>query len=481
MLSPDINISARLKGSAALQMLLKLSSSKLKHCLWKSVDRLEQGCFGETDLDLLVAKEDALKFHDILLADGWLALKAESWRDYPGVSNYIFYDKSLKRFIHIHLHTDLVMGEERIKSVTLPLQNLYLNTAIVVHGIPAVHPALEFIVLLIRLPLKIKLEHRVLAYLMKNPESIVRRFEPEYRRLKEEFSVDDLTMMLKSAELSWIDRDLVLRVYNDLFAYDAQARAEMLKDVSKFRRYSSTTLRLVKIGRWFMRRVEGQGKRLVGTGHSFAFVGPDGSGKSALVSAVERRLRIFLKVKRIYLGGSPHSRGILRTMLRYTIFPLFALLRRVVEIIRGRDGSKSLRDWYYDLEDRLIYTEKVSRYKRAKKALARGEIVLFERFPVFPGYGDGIPQGKEKDSTMKQSFERFDLPDLLFALQIDASTAQARKIEHTASIIEEKVRAFDNFYSSMLGNPNFILLNSATEPVSTLCDRCTERIWEQLQ
>ena len=187
------------------------------------------------------------------------------------------------------------------------------------------------------------------------------------------------------------------------------------------------------------------------------------------------------------MGGSQRSCGPARRLLRLTIFPCVALLRRALELLNLPHLSKNLRRSYYALEQRLILAEKQSRYRAAKKAQTRGELVLFERFPLFDGYGDAAPDrthdGQPLESPLQIQYAKFNRPDVLIALSVSEELALKRKNDsaHISSELANKVKAFEQYYSTHKedNEGNILVLDTSMEKQSTL-DAALQHIWSNI-
>ena len=130
------------KSSVAYQSLVGLSKTGIRYCLWKSFDRFDEGIKGDTDFDILMDKKESQLVFDYLRQNGWFEVQAEPWRQFPDVYDFLQYDPKCKKFIHFHVHFKLVMGERLVKSLSLPLESIYLETSLetneIFHAMPEI-------------------------------------------------------------------------------------------------------------------------------------------------------------------------------------------------------------------------------------------------------------------------------------------------------------------------------------------------------
>src|SRR5690606_1548814 len=121
--------------------------------------------------------------------------------------------------------------------------------------------------------------------------------------------------------------------------------------------------------RSFTRRIYGIGRPLADGGRAYAICGADGSGKSAAAKRVVSTLSRQIRVRHVYLGGSPHSRGLPRHLYRLTVFPVYSVVWRLWERLFGAGTAKPLKDLFYGIEAILIGLEKWIRYRGVQRAL----------------------------------------------------------------------------------------------------------------
>ncbi len=138
-----------------IQKLCKaLDEEGVVYCHWKSNAALDRSASGDNDLDLLVSRADAQLFTNTLVRFGFKEARASAEKELPGVLNYYGYDSDADRFIHVHLHYQLVLGHDATKNYRLPIERSYLESAVQgdLFKVPAAE--YEFIVFVIRMVLK---------------------------------------------------------------------------------------------------------------------------------------------------------------------------------------------------------------------------------------------------------------------------------------------------------------------------------------
>ncbi|MCP4408669.1 MAG: hypothetical protein GY807_13060 [Gammaproteobacteria bacterium] len=451
-----------------------IHSAGINYCIWKSMDRFAEGVRGETDFDVLVAEISRDEVFNVLGRLGWIRLLAESWRRFPDIHDFVRYDPQYKRFLHFHLHFRLISGEMRIKNLEIPLRSLYLENMQHDGPIYWAMPELQLIVLCLRIADKTRGLDAVKGLIPLGPG--LKTFKDEFIELRDVCNDPQLQTLLRQEQLAVAASETVERFFQDYSSYTRDARKSVRRSLKAWVRYRGFAYLRVYLERLIMRRIEGMGKRQYGQGITVAIVGGDGSGKSTLAREVRKRLSQHMQVEHIYLGGSPDSRGAARTVLRFTLFPLVTVLWRILSV-GSHDLAHRVQRFYYSLEERLIVAEKIPRYRRGQGLRAGGGIVLYERFPLFPGYGDrGDDLGMEKlENYLEQKYRLFETPDLMVCLDVQPETAAARKPDHPETMVRDKATVFSAYFSSRSVQPDTLLLN-AEESVDKLSGKVCERI-----
>jgi hypothetical protein len=136
------------------ELCTRLNKDGISYCHWKSNNALDRSATGENDLDLLVNRADIQTFTGILTQLGFKQA-FERWRQpLPGILNYYGFDRGTGRLIHVHAHSQLILGHDATKNYRIPIEESYLASASL-NGLFMV-PAAEFelIILVIRLIIK---------------------------------------------------------------------------------------------------------------------------------------------------------------------------------------------------------------------------------------------------------------------------------------------------------------------------------------
>lgn len=481
-IASEASLSSAIKASLAYQTLAGLRDAGVKYCLWKSFDRLEEGVKGDTDFDILMDMEQKQAVFKHLAENGWIEMLAEPWRKFPEVHDYFHYDAQYGKYIHIHAHFKLVMGEKMVKSLSPPLESLYLETARRTEGVFYAAPELEICVFIMRLALKICWRDYARIIRRGNKRMIYRDLAPEFFHIRQRCDRARLEGLLERPALSFIDRTLILETFDDLYSLNYGRRLQVKRQIAPYRRYKTMERFFVDISRCWKKKYFGQGKVLPKKGISFAFCGPDGSGKTTLVDTMEKRLSKHFKVARFYMGGNKTSRDFPRRLFVMVFWAPYLVIRKFFKIIKFQPAVRRMEQLYFGFKYYLIAGEKGRRYRNAVNELERGAIVLFERFPLFPGAGDGSAVGEKAyfEKYERKFYGQIKPPDISFILQVDSETAIRRKPDHDPDVIREKTSIFEDFIDKNRNNPKVVTLDGNSS-ISLIMKTALARINRELE
>lgn len=189
-----------------------LSVQAIPYCHWKSTTNIEASLRGETDLDLLVAPECREACLALLDKLGFYQASNPWELDLPGISHYFGYDRPSGCLVHVHLHFQLIVGDDLLKNYRIPAEKVFFNSAITVNHIAVPAPEVEFIIFVLRMVLKRRLLAFVarLLFLMGNVKSLLRQVvgletpqlppgsQTEFDDLREKISEERLIQILQA-------------------------------------------------------------------------------------------------------------------------------------------------------------------------------------------------------------------------------------------------------------------------------------------
>ena len=97
-----------------------LATRNIRFAHWKSNSHLAEALAGETDLDLLIHRDDEAAFRNVMQSLRALPMTSPPWARYPAIEDWLILDAESGRFLHLHLHYDMLTGLKRVKHLRLP-------------------------------------------------------------------------------------------------------------------------------------------------------------------------------------------------------------------------------------------------------------------------------------------------------------------------------------------------------------------------
>jgi thymidylate kinase len=429
----------------------------VSYCHWKSNEHLRPATIGETDLDLLVARDSAPLVEEILAETGYRRMTAPPARSYIGIEDYLAMDGATGKLIHLHLHYRLVLGEKFLKGYRLPWEERLLSSRRLdaETGLYVSAPELELIVLLVRGALK----HRRRDTLGFGSGPLDGDFLREFRWLAKR--IDPVKLRTETTELlgapaAALLEQIVARGVDSPGL--ARFRVAIRNVTDSYRTYSpaeATRRRWSREwqARWARFRSRWSGRRPIVRfsnprgGLIIAFLGADGSGKSTVTSVIASWLSWRMEVVPLYFGFGDGPVSPMRRPLQ-SLKSLYS--RRASESKAGSEGNvtRTTTSWrgvpramWRTLWSWSIVREKEGRLREAQRARNLGLIAICDRYPQgqIMGLGDGPLLGhwNQHPWGWLRAAARWELsayrsmeavvPDLVIKLQVSPEVSAGRK------------------------------------------------------
>ncbi len=380
-----------------------LAKENITYCHWKSNNALDRSASGDNDLDLLVSRADEPRFTEVLSRLGFKHVTAPAEKDMPGVLNYYGYDEEADKLIHVHAHYQLIVGHDMTKNYRLPIERLYLESAVQQELFKVPAPEFEFIVFVIRMILKHSTwdvilgregrlksaERQELAYLQA-------RVDPArvHDILRQHLPTIDVALFNSCAQALQPGCSIWTRMKTgrQLQArLQTNARLPGLKDS-----YLKLWRRVVLAVR---RRVfKSPSKYCLGSGGAMiAIVGGDGAGKSTAVDALYAWLSKDFQTTKVHMGKPAWSRVTIAVRLILKIgqilgfYPLETTFRETIY-----QKSRVSPGYPWLLREVCRARDRYQIYVKARRFANKGGLVILDRFPV--------PQIQIMDGPLTQQF-----------------------------------------------------------------------------
>ena len=138
---------------------------------------------------------------------------------------------------------------------------------------------------------------------------VFRNYTYEFRLLKERSNSDRVQQLLMLDEFSILPHKIIAKASEDITELSIKEICKLHLSLLKWREMSDVKSFFISKVRLFQKIKFGLGKRLISQGMSIAICGPDGSGKTTTVKALQRTLSRHLLVKTVYMGGNMQQPG----------------------------------------------------------------------------------------------------------------------------------------------------------------------------
>lgn len=442
-----------------------LRSQNVTYCHWKSNWKLARWMKGEGDLDLLVDRADAQTFAGVVHRLGFKQAEPSTDRQMPGILNYYGFDCEANRFVHLHVHYQLVLGHDLTKNYRLPIEKLYLESVGRDSLMPVPAPELELIVFTLRMVLKYSASETLMRRMFRRAAGSTNAVVRELEYLERQTDIFKARAILEQ-HIPFLDPAFFDRCVKSLRAGTPAwtrtlIRRELKSRLRAHARRPQTLEALTKAGRrvtrLFRERLlrRSSRKQLVNSGALIAVIGGDGAGKTTSVNQLQSWLSKKFVVRRFHLGKPRRS--------SLTLLIIIALRAR--RLLRARFGSKSndystkadgaqtfpgylqLLRWVCAARDRRRV------YMKARRFATNGGLALCDRY-VIPQIrlmdGPNIARSVAPARTnalikiLRDAEERYYRhilpPDLLIVLRVDPEIAVRRKTDEHESHVRTRSR-----------------------------------------
>jgi thymidylate kinase len=366
----------------------RLDAEAIRYCHWKSNWVLEETVEGRTDLDLLVERQAAPAFRRLLQGLAFRPAVDHGSPLFPSVEHYHALDDS-GELVHVHAYYRVISGDSLVKNYRFPIEELLLGNTRKIGVVDVPTRGAELIVFVLRMCLK-HTSAVELTLLLRSWEDV--EHEAEWLATAEARAEalallpvwlpgispgrfrDAMDALLAPAPLS---RRL-------LVARRIRAEMQLYARHGRVRAWSAGVRTFAQRG---LARLGGSNQKLAPAtgGALIAFVGVEASGKSTMLSSMQRWLGSHYTVRRIHAGKPPS------TALTFVPNLLLPALRALVPGNRSTVvnaklttdvGSRSGRfPLLFGIRSVLLAHDRRALLARAYASSANGTIVLCDRYP----------------------------------------------------------------------------------------------------
>lgn len=389
-----------LPSTLANQFIAALNDQDIEYCHWKSNFALTETTGIDGDLDFLVDRRMLPRIQTLLFEHGFKPATVK-WGPNPlSIYHYYGLESETGELVHVHLFSNVLTGESFIKSHLLPFERMLLENISQMGEVKVVNRSAELVLFFVRTCIKYG-SGLDLVYLLRKPEVV----QQELTWLQAGSNLDETLRFLR-CYCPVIDEAL----FRSGLAILAKpgATLEKIRLAHRVRKQLKVYTKFTPIQQWIayvqlfwqhaQRRLSGQrrNKALSAGGAVIAFIGPEATGKSTLVSESQRWLGSVFAVRSIHAGKPPS------TWLTFPVNGFAPLLRKIAPDLRPNrlDGHIKAADTVQAPEEAeappkiekvaaILYAiravavawDRRALLIKARRAAAQGEIVICDRYP----------------------------------------------------------------------------------------------------
>jgi len=408
------------KIEAVCELFNSLNDQKIVYCHWKSNKDLGKKFKGEIEYDLLIARSDVQSFEFVLAKLNFKRVNEKDTSRVPSIHHFYRYDEISSTLIHVHaFYSSLSTGESLIKNYKLPLEHILLDNREFESNIPIPNKSSEFSLFVVRMMLK---HASVIEYIL-----VLR----DYKNIQEELiwlanrneTIVEAQHIL-NRNLPEITAKIFYKSTNALKKNNAYLQrffyGQLIKRrLKSYRRYCSflavyLTVKAV-CTRLFRRIFNRKGSKTpVSGGVLIAFVGPEATGKSTLVSETHSFFSRFLDTRKVHLGKPPFTLLSLLPRSLLLIYRLFGSTKKSNSRVTGQsyniENDKNpfmvFFHFLYSIKSIFIALDRKVLAIKAYRWAGQGKIVICDRYPtmVVGAMDSPMIQVAEGDSMFKNIF-----------------------------------------------------------------------------
>lgn len=485
------------------QLIEKLSTNGIRYCHWKSNSALSQVLAGQTDVDFLIHRKNGDSFRLIMSQLEFRPTGIQGDVPFPAVEHYFALDQETGILVHVHAYYRVITGESLSKNLHLPLEEMLLQNVREEDSIQVPVKSAELVIFTIRMMLK----HTSLVelFMLARDWKGVRRevewlFEAKPKDETIRFVADWLPSVDTRLFSECIDAlktpaslprriSLGLQLRSQLSIYARNSRIQAwLSGIQKFS--------LMAYGRLTHSK---RGMVLQSGGAVIAFVGPEATGKSTLLTETRHWLSEHFVIGQIH-AGKPKSTPL--TMLPNVLLPLLrsALPKYRPSKVQTRHAptgqSQKSSDVYpliSAIRSVFLAYDRRALLSRAFAQAANGSIVLCDRYPSM---SEGAPDGPQLQQfvidskrypiqswlarTEKRLYQEIPAPDMVISLYVPIEVALLRNKNRGKEEPEDYVRYRHSLASNLeYGNAPVYKINT-DQPLDTTVLEVKKNIWSNL-
>lgn len=498
-MTPDVTMKQMGKVE---RLIAELHEAEVRYCHWKSNLALSQSLAGQSDIDVLVQREDAPRFRQILMELGFRPSSDKDAPAFPSIEHYFALDEGSGVLVHIHAYYRVITGDSLVKNYRLPIEALLLENTRMESGLRVPLKSVELIIFTLRIMLK----HTSLVELL-----LVGRY---WKQVKQEIAwlheggPLDETLGYLAGWLPTVTPDLFAAC---VAAIEAPAPLpqrirlglRLRSQLKSYARYSAGRVMVDSLGKFadmVRRRLTKSHKELAlrSGGAVIAFVGSEATGKSTLLNEMRGWLGEHFAVEQVH-AGKPASTGL--TYLPNLFLPMLRSLlpgsrssRLEAQYAQEAVEQKQRTSFpfIFVLRAALLAFDRRALLLRSFKQAANGVLVLCDRYPsVQPGAPDSpqlTPLAEAEGGSLRHRLARLEArwyreippPDLVIYLSAPLDVTLTRNANRSKKEPEDYVRQRHSRSTRLQFEKTRVVAINTDQPFDKTLMEVKQAVWSLL-
>jgi len=460
--------------------LLELEKSGIPYCHWKSNIDLDISYKGQGDLDILVDRKFSSAFSILILELGFKRSVVVQERQFSGIEDYLGWDRNANVLVHLHIHYQLVLGENYVKSFHLPVEQAMLDNR-KSHGLIQISaPEYELLVFILRHTLRIRffdilIWRKYKKVALEEQESLTEK--TDVRALNKLLATYNISTNLFGNAVAALKSRSPWQIF--------RSKTKLVRQLKRFRyagAFETFAKPVIVRLKYRLQRIFGKAilrARPASGGVLIAVVGSDGSGKSSLVNELDNWLHGNYAVETYHLG-KPRQSVTSYIMLRVAI--------RIERLFTNRRTSHKYFPAVFAMIVIFFFIAKDRHrtYLSMKKSVGRGHVVIVDRFPLRNVAMDNMSSiaqyHNSKNPVIRWLIKKTEIfykdftdPDVLLVLEVSLDVAAKRRPDDTQEYLVGRIEAVKNIRPGK----NVLIINAEMEH-SKVIREAKEFIWRWL-